>query len=491
MRSRSSKFTAVWVAIAILLAAAQAEAQPRRPPHAAQDEVSPRRPDRSRPALAPQTLFVDPASGSDRQAGSQRQPFQTITHALSMAQPNTVIWLSPGDYSLATGETFPLQLRPGVTVQGDPGSGQPATIRGGGELDSPARSQQNAAILAADQSGLVHVTVTNAQGHGIWVEAGSPTILDSALVGSQYTGIYIVSGSPTIQDSYFSQNGTAGLVIFGDSQARVQGNTFEATGTGITVAAGATPEIMNNQIVGNETGLILLGNAQPVLSNNQITGNQQNGTLTEPSNELASEPAAAKTTILTDRQPLQPTLPDALPIIEVTAPASPEWSNQWSESTNIQVADRPLPRILENRDPDLAEPAPLDSPVRQRESSDQPLTPGPAAVADRLRVPPSQIPMGSGSSNSFSHPSSGPSGGGPPPPPTRAATLGLHYKVFVEAPGEAAQAQIRELVPDAFRARFQGDDVMQVGAYPNEEEAIVRSQLLIDNGFEVQVEYFP
>ncbi|MBE9080528.1 DUF1565 domain-containing protein, partial [Romeria aff. gracilis LEGE 07310] len=363
MRLKFSKFSAALIAIAILLTAARAEARPqRRAPRAAQDEPSPLRPGRPAP-ISHQTLYVDPAVGSDRQAGSQRQPFQTITHALSVAQPNTVILLAPGDYSLATGETFPLQLQPGVTLQGGPGrGGQPATIRGGGEFDSPARSQQNAAIRAADRSGLAHVAIVNTQGHGIWIEAGSPTILESVLFGSQNTGIYVVNGAPTIQNSYFSQNGMAGLVIFGDSPARIQGNTFEATGVGITVAAGAAPEISNNRIIGNETGLMLLGNVQPVLRNNEITGNQRNGAATERPNQPEAEPETKTTAVENARSISQPSplaAAETLPTVTVTPPAS-RWPEVTTESGDFQIADRPRPRILEDRGPNLDEPEPLD-----------------------------------------------------------------------------------------------------------------------------------
>jgi hypothetical protein len=47
----------------------------------------------------------------------------------------------------------------------------------------------------------------------------------------------------------------------------------------------------------------------------------------------------------------------------------------------------------------------------------------------------------------------------------RAATLGLNYRVLVNAPDEQSQQSVRSLVPDAFRTWINGQPVMQVGAY--------------------------
>ena len=75
-------------------------------------------------------LFVNPNIGNDKTGnGSESAPWKTITQALQVAQPNTVIMLSPGTYSAETGEVFPLMLKPGVSIQGDTGNkGRDITI---------------------------------------------------------------------------------------------------------------------------------------------------------------------------------------------------------------------------------------------------------------------------------------------------------------------------------------------------------------------------
>ena len=215
--------------------------------------------------------------GDDSAGGVEAQPLQTVTRALELAAPNTVIVLAPGRYSQASGEVFPLQLKSGVTIQGMSGArDRTAIIEGGGNFESPSQSQQNAAIIAADRAGIAQIAVSNPFGYGVWVESASPTIIETAFVGNRQTGIYVAGGSPRVRNSYFSDNQVAGLIVFGVSSASIQGNTFERTGDAIRVVNGATPEIVSNRMTDNNAGLVVIGNARPVLRDNQIVGNRQN-----------------------------------------------------------------------------------------------------------------------------------------------------------------------------------------------------------------------
>ncbi|MEO1445800.1 MAG: DUF1565 domain-containing protein, partial [Cyanobacteria bacterium J06635_11] len=119
-----------------------------------------------------QTLYVNPSVGSDSADGMEAQPLRTVTRALEVAPPNTVIVLAPGRYNQNSGEVFPLQLKPGVTIQGTPGSNdRTAIIEGGGSFNSPTRSRQNAAIIAADRAGIAQVAISNPDGYGVWIES--------------------------------------------------------------------------------------------------------------------------------------------------------------------------------------------------------------------------------------------------------------------------------------------------------------------------------
>lgn len=486
-----------------------------------------------------QLLYVNADTGSNRADGTAARPLKTVTRALEIAMPNTVIVLAPGQYTRDSGEVFPIQLKPGVTIQGAPGSGdRAAVIEGGGEFTSPTRSRQNAAILAADRAGIAQVAISNPEGYGVWVESANPTILESAFINNHQTGLYIAGGSPRVQGSYFSGNRVAGLIVFGRGAAIIHQNTFDNTGDAIRVMDEATPDIAANQMVNNEAGLVVIGNAQPTLRNNQISGNRQNGIVEVAASIRPPQSATAATTraaIATPTQQPESTLPIIEPSSQLLAepaiaPAVESSAELSAESTSLAQPEL-TPEILPGAPGSAlaalsagigSEPkADIEASntpgslllnlrrrrreIREREarSATQGTMPNPTssnsrpinrpAVSapvnnNRLSVPSSSIPVGSGhSSIIFSPPSSGV--GAPPAPPSRAQALGLYYRVFVEASDPFVQDEIRSVVPDAFRTRFEGRAMMQVGAFPTEEEAEARRRLLEDNNYDALVEY--
>lgn len=458
-----------------------------------------------------QTLYVNAAAGSDRAGGIESEPLQTVTRALEIATPNTVIVLAPGLYTQASGEVFPLQLKPGVTIQGTPGSGnRTAIIQGGGEFESPTRSQQNATIVAADRAGIAQVAVSNPDGYGVWVESASPTILESAFVGSRQTGVYVVDGSPRVQGSFFSGNKVAGLIVFGISSATIQGNTFDSTGDAIRVIDGAAPEIVGNSMTNNDASLVVIGDANPVVRDNRVVGNRRNDVVAVAARTrdimssavLADEeifekepwPAAAVEEPAVIAVSVEPVLEaDAVPGDPVAgAPGAAlaalrsgvpiAVSRAASDGRDDSPTIRPR-RIRRPRRDSSPEDRPESRPERSPESEASPAP----INNNRLAVPNSSIPVGSGSGTVFSAPRGGV--GSPPAPPSRAQALGLYYRVFVNASDPFMQDEVRSVVPDAFRTQFEGRTVMQVGAFPTEDEAEDRQRLLEDYDLDARVEY--
>ena len=60
-------------------------------------------------------FHVDAVNGSDTNSGLVKEaPFKTITHALEMAEQQAdrvSIFLTPGNYNMDSGETFPLMMK--------------------------------------------------------------------------------------------------------------------------------------------------------------------------------------------------------------------------------------------------------------------------------------------------------------------------------------------------------------------------------------------
>ena len=230
-------------------------------------------------------LFVNPARGNDaRGEGTARSPFKTITHALEVAEPNTTIILAPGTYSAQTGETFPLQLKAGATVKGNPETrGRGIVISGGGQFVSRTFASQNVTLVAAGGSTLTGVTVTNGnrRGYGLWIESTNPTVSKNTFTGSVHDGISVTgSGAPVIRENTFVENGANGITVYGTAKPKIIENEFRETGFGINVAQNATPALIGNRIRYNRDGVVVQGSARPVLRNNRIEGNQRNGLVT-------------------------------------------------------------------------------------------------------------------------------------------------------------------------------------------------------------------
>jgi len=227
-------------------------------------------------------LFVNPSVGNDKLGnGGERAPLKTITQALQIAKPNTVIILSKGTYSTQTGEVFPLILKTGVSIQGDsPNLGRQIEIQGGGDYLSRSFGGQNATIVGANQARLTGVTVRNPnrRGYGLWIESSNPIIVENTFTGSTQDGVSVNgSSAPIISKNYFYRNGANGITINGNSHPEVRENVFEETGFGINIAKNATPMVVGNQIKNNRAGIIVQANARPILRNNVIEGSKEDG----------------------------------------------------------------------------------------------------------------------------------------------------------------------------------------------------------------------
>ncbi|NJL39607.1 MAG: DUF1565 domain-containing protein [Leptolyngbyaceae cyanobacterium SM1_4_3] len=227
-------------------------------------------------------LFVNPTLGNDSNSGgSQQNALRTITQALQNAQPNTVILLAPGTYSAESGETFPLVLTSGVTIQGEPGArGRGIVIRGGGTFLSPTSASQNVTVLGEDEATLTGVTVTNPnpRGYGLWIESSSLMVNNNTFTGSSHDGISVTGNSaPVIRGNSFIQNGANGITVYGSSRPEIRENVFERTGFGINVTESAAPLIVGNQIRQNQDGVVVQENARPILRENVIEDNRRDG----------------------------------------------------------------------------------------------------------------------------------------------------------------------------------------------------------------------
>ena len=265
--------TGVAVTICLTLGLAEAVAQRPSTPSTRKTDV--------RTISQVSVLFVNPSAGSDSGDGSNTAPLQTITKALEIAQPNSVIRLAKGTYSESTGEQFPLFLKPNVSITGEPSSGgRGIVIAGGGEFLSRAFGSKNVAIVGTNRAVLSGVTVTNnnPRGYGLWIESTNPTITGNTFTGSTQDGVAITGNSAAkVSKNNFYRNGANGITITGNSKAEIENNVFQETGFGINIASNAEPVLVGNEIKFNRSGIVTQANARPILRNNIIESSKEDG----------------------------------------------------------------------------------------------------------------------------------------------------------------------------------------------------------------------
>lgn len=451
-------------------------------------------------ATAATMLWVDPKNGIDQANGGNSQaPLKTITYALQIAQPRTVIQLSGGVYSAATGEQFPLILRSGLTLQGNPqAKGQTIQIRGGGFFLSRTSAQQNVAILTAEGSTLNGVTVINSnpRGYGVWVESASAHIHNNTFTQNTHDGISVVgTGAPMIENNLFVQNGANGITIFGTSQPVIQNNQFESTGFGINIAGRSSPQVRQNVLRANKDGIVIQGFSQPILRGNTIEQSERDGVVAisqaQPNLGTSGDPGgnvfrsnrrfdlnnSTRTTLVAvgNQWPMN-RLNGAVSLVDNTNRLPTATSPQWTRPAippvppvparpSSQNALPPIPVVIPPRSPNALPPLPSTK-----------STVKPAISRNTLPVP-SLPPIGNGSKVNFTNVS-------PPPSPAIAT---LRYRVIVPADKLEIQAQVRQLIPDAFRTRSGKHVYMQAGAFGEREKAELLAQTLKNNGLKVKV----
>ena len=483
-------------------------------------------------------IYVNPRKGNDLAGdGSERSPFQTITHALKVARPQTAILLAPGKYSIATREKFPLRLKKEVKLQGSKASkGYKVIIEGNGFFISPTAAGQNATIVASHQAGgLTGVTVTNPhpRGHGLWIESASPQVSHNTFTRNGNAGVSVNGNSaPTIANNYFFNNGGNGLLVYGSSKPLVRNNEFKNTGFGVSAIGNAAPRLENNRISGNRIGVILQGNARATLRKNVIENSTEHGlvAISQSRADLGTAAQPGGNTFrgnrLLDIQNLVPGQAIAAhgnqlsgsiegiidlgnsvsnsrlrsrPLsastsgetIVIPVPQPQENSDSLPVSSEPLSSQRPLPKpkpIGQNQatpiatTPSQSKPQPL--PTRSsRSSSKQDIT----SVGDLVNVSPNSSPNSNNATKKLPVPDV-------PIPEGNLANLGhrarvkkSRHRVIVALKDANQEAIVRSLYPDSFSTVYQGKSMLQVGVFSSLENAEKTWQSLNDLGLNAMI----
>lgn len=216
------------------------------------------------------TYCVDSATGNDGNTGAADNPFKTITHALSLATSGDLVFVRPGTYDLANGETFPLALPDGVTLVGNESNkgvgASPTEIVGGATLPSlPIEST----IDAGSNSVIAGFLLNNNTGtptFALTLALRNPTVTvrNNSITGSDI-GLYMFNGAG---DHVIIGNVVNGMttgfgmafVTNGGVGSRIENNVF--TNNSIGVEYDSAGGDMGGGIAGSTGGNILSCNTR-------------------------------------------------------------------------------------------------------------------------------------------------------------------------------------------------------------------------------------
>ncbi len=233
-------------------------------------------------AQANTIIFVSP-NGADSNSGlAATQPLRSITAAISRSQSGSVIQVADGNYSVETGEQFPLAIPSGVTLRGNPSNqGKDVIISGGGRFSSPTFAPQNIAMLVGNNARIEGITLTNSnpRGYALWLESSKNVVINSnTFANSTHDGIFLTgSASANITNNVFTQNRANGISALGTSTGQIQSNTFDNTGFGLAIGQKSQVAVIANRIVNNRGGIVVSNVSTPSFRNNFIANNQENG----------------------------------------------------------------------------------------------------------------------------------------------------------------------------------------------------------------------
>ncbi len=198
-------------------------------------------------------LYVDIESGvNNSSCGTSSSPCRTITYGLSKATANQTIHVAKGTYTEAKGEVFPLQLKPGTSLDGEGYWWMGVKVIKETFIEGPTPL-----ILGADSAQIIacylRPTAWGTSAPAIADDGHSLTVFHCTIDGAQApSGVFAAhfSGSSTLSDSRienFDKHSSGAVRIWGAGGSLINDNVVVDCAVGISVTASNTL-ISNNSM---------------------------------------------------------------------------------------------------------------------------------------------------------------------------------------------------------------------------------------------------
>ncbi|WDT77661.1 MAG: DUF1565 domain-containing protein [Candidatus Manganitrophus sp.] len=199
-----------------------------------------------------------------------------MTHALNAADEGDTVQVAAGTYQPGSvtglptdpGESFPLRIKEGVSLVGEPaGAAQGTLIQGSGAHTSASAGSFQAAMILTEGAAISRLTVRSDGEVGLVAEGVNGEISNVQFTNNE-TGALLISSNVSISNNTFSGNTIGIQSMLGDS-SRIEQNTIQSNtgdpGIGVRIL-NAGPALRQNQVTGNPGGGVVVdGQSNPDL----------------------------------------------------------------------------------------------------------------------------------------------------------------------------------------------------------------------------------
>jgi parallel beta-helix repeat protein len=256
----------------------------------------------SEPPVLTADLYVNASTGNNSTGnGSSGNPWKTITYALGQVfRSGHTIHIAAGTYNTSLGETFPIEIKNGVSLAG---AGASTTI-----INADETNRVFNCIGITDSHTIIEgLTITGglvssnfSKGGGLYISAGSVLTLRNNIIQNNNMetwgeggAFYISRSSPVITSNDISNNSAGwasdgnAFAIYSSSPLIEKNTLLNNTGTGSLTSScilisdhnyqSGSPKIIGNLIAKNYQNGIVCEHGSPTIINNTISDNSQHG----------------------------------------------------------------------------------------------------------------------------------------------------------------------------------------------------------------------
>ena len=196
-------------------------------------------------------IFVSQKFGNDSLGnGSEKNPYKTITKAISESNKSNSIIVKDGNYSEEIGEIFPIKVPKNINLIGSSDGDNNISIIGFGEYNG-----KNISVILDGDSKLENLTISSKNNIGVLSKDGNNSLFYVNLINNEVALGITNSSYIVLLNSVIKDNSYSGVELSDNSIIKLLNSTIKNNNIGISV-------IDNSIIDKNSDNLKIINNKQ-------------------------------------------------------------------------------------------------------------------------------------------------------------------------------------------------------------------------------------